>query len=326
MARILVTENIAGEAMDQLRAGEDVAFEPEIWRDPGALAAAAKEAEAIIVRNQTQVTADLIAAAPNLKIIARAGAGLDNIDVAAATEAGVVVSFAPTENSLSVAELALGLMLSLARMIPAADRDTKAGGWNRARFTGVELSGSTLGVVGIGRIGMLVAERARALGMKIVAHDDFVDPEASYIKELEVELVSLEKLLTEADFVTAHVPLTDATRHLFGAEAFSTMKSSAFFINTSRGEVVDESALAGALERGEIAGAALDVRETEPPADSGPLVAFDNVILTPHVGAFSDEAQERVVAAVCRDSAAVLRGEPAEGFFNFPEPRTGSGE
>lgn len=324
MARILVTENIAGPAMDELRKTGDVAFEPDLWRDPAALTAAAREAEAIIVRNQTQVTADVIAAAPKLKLIARAGAGLDNIDVQAATAAGVVVSFAPTENSLSVAELALGLMLSLARMIPAADRDTKGGGWSRARFTGGELSGRTLGVVGIGRIGTLVAERARALGMKIIAHDDFVDPEATHLQELETELVSLEKLLAEADFVTVHVPLTEGTRHLFGKKAFAAMKPSAFLINTSRGEVVDESALASALERGELAGAALDVRESEPPAGGSPLAAMDNVILTPHVGAFTGEAQERVVAAVCRDAAAILRGEPAEGFFNFPVPQTGS--
>ncbi|MCB1234631.1 MAG: hydroxyacid dehydrogenase [Verrucomicrobiae bacterium] len=321
MPRILVTENIAGKAMDELRAGGDVAFEPELWRDPAALAEALREAEAVIVRNQTRVTAELIAGAPKLKIVARAGAGLDNIDTAAASEAGIVVSFAPSENSLSVAELALGLMISLARKISAADRDTRAGGWKRAVFTGGELSGKTLGVVGIGRIGTLVARRARAFGMRIVAHDEFVDPEAPHLRELGARLVTLDELAAESDFITTHVPLTEETRHLFGAKFFAAMKPGAFFVNTSRGEVVDEAALAAALESGHLGGAALDVREVEPPAADSPLGRFDNVILTPHIAAFTDEAQERVVAAVCRDAVSVLRGEPAAGFFNFPEPR-----
>jgi len=309
--------------MDQLRneADLEVIFEPGLWNDPVALTKAIAEADAIIVRNQTQITADLIAAAPKLKIIARAGAGLDNIDTDAATAAGVVVSFAPSENSLSVAELAMGLFISLARNIATADRDIRNGNWNRALFTGSELSGKTLGVVGIGRIGTLVAQRAKAFGMNIVAHDKFVDQNASHYTDLDVSFVELDELLAQADFITVHLPLLPSTRQLFNKELFAKMKSSAFFVNTSRGEVVDETALADALENGIIAGAGLDVRETEPPKTGDPIIVSDKTVLTPHIAAFTNEAQERVVASVCRDAAAVLRGQAAVGFFNFPEPK-----
>ena len=309
--------------MNQLRNESDleVVFEPDLWNDPDALTKAVAEADAIIVRNQTQVTAELIAAAPNLKIIARAGAGLDNIDTDAATAAGVVVSFAPSENSLSVAELAMGLFISLARNIATADKDIRKGNWNRALFTGSELSGKTLGVVGIGRIGTLVAQRAKAFGMNIVAHDKFVDQKASHYTDLDVSFVELDELLAQADYITVHLPLLPSTRKLFNKELFAKMKSSAFFVNTSRGEVVDEAALAEALENGIIAGAGLDVRETEPPTSGDPIIESDKTVLTPHIAAFTNEAQERVVASVCRDSAAVLRGQAAEGFFNFPEPK-----
>jgi len=307
MSRILVTEGVKGAAMDRLREESDlgVVFEPEIWDDPDALTEAVKDAEAIIVRNQTQVTAELIAGAPNLKIVARAGAGLDNIDTDAVTEAGIVVSFAPSENSLSVAELAIGLFLSLARNIPNADQDIRKGNWNRLLFTGSELSGKTLGVVGIGRIGTLVAQRAKAFGMTIVAHDNFVDQNATQYTELDVTFLELDELLGSADFITVHLPLLPSTRHLFTESLFAKMKSSAYLVNTSRGEVVDEIALVNALESGVIAGAALDVRSTEPPAAGDAIVNSDKVVLTPHIAAFTHEAQERVVESVCRDVAAV---------------------
>ena len=323
MHKILVTEAVKGEAMDRLleEEGLEVIYQPELWKDPAALAEAAREAEAIIVRNQTQVTAELIAGAPNLKIVARAGAGLDNVDTDAATEAGVVVSFAPTENSLSVAELAIGLFMSLARNLATAGRDIRDGNWNRAQFTGGELSGKTLGVVGIGRIGTLVAQRAKAFGMSIMAHDKFVDQNASHYKELDVTFVELDDLLAQSDYITVHLPLLPDTRELFNEARFAQMKPSAFFVNTSRGEVVDESALINALNNGVIAGAALDVRASEPPAAGDPIVASEKVVLTPHIAAFTHEAQERVVESVCRDTRAVLRGGAAEGYFNFPEPK-----
>lgn len=323
MSRILVTEAVTGHAMDRLReeADLDVVFEPDIWKDATALAEAVKDAEAIIVRNQTQVTAELIAAAPKLKIVARAGAGLDNIDTDAATEAGVVVSYAPSENSLSVAELAIGMFLSLARNIPRANEDIRDGNWNRALFTGSELSGKTLGVVGIGRIGTLVAQRAKAFGMTLIAHDKFVDQTASRYTELDVSFVELDELLGASDFVTIHLPLLPETRELFNEARLTQMKPTAFLVNTSRGEVVDEAALMRALENGMIAGAALDVRATEPPPEGDAIVNSKLVVLTPHIAAFTHEAQERVVESVCRDASAVLRGGAAEGYFNFPKPK-----
>jgi len=317
---VLVAENIVGKAMDQLRQEHDVAFEPDLWQSPEKLHKRVRDAVALVVRNQTQVTAELIANAPQLKVIARAGAGLDNIDTQAATDAGVIVTYAKQENALSVAELTIGFMLALARQISAADRDTRAGGWNRQQFVGVELSGKTLGVVGLGRIGTLVAWRAKAFGMTIVAHDDFVDPQSDHVRALDARLMTLDQLLAESDFVSCHVPLTEQTRGMFNYSRFCQMKSSSMFLNASRGEVVDEAGLIRALHENQIAGAALDVREKEPPAPS-PLTDFDNVLLTPHIAAFTDEAQQRVVKAICHDVSAVLRGEPTINHSNFSRPR-----
>ncbi len=320
MAEILVSENITGEAMTRLDETHDVAFEPDLWQNVEELARQLHTARAIIVRNQTKVTRELIKAAPNLQIIARAGAGLDNIDTEAASEAGIVVSYTPSENSISVAELVLGFMLTAVRRIPTAWLHTRSGGWNRMQFVGGELFGKTLGIVGLGRIGRLVAERALAFGMTIIAHDEFIDPSSPFVADLGARLTSLDDLLTQSDFVSVHVPLTPDTRNCFSSEAFQKMKSSAWFMNASRGEVVDEAALLQALNEKQIAGAALDVRSKEPPEDNefGKLA---NVILTPHIGAFTNEAQERVVAAVCSDVVAILAGNSAVNAFNFAEPK-----
>ncbi|HUT91831.1 MAG TPA: hydroxyacid dehydrogenase [Thermoguttaceae bacterium] len=320
MTDIVVSENVVGAPMDSLQREFDVRFDPDLWKSPDKLAAAVARAKALVVRNQTQVTADLIRVAENLQIIARAGAGLNNVDVEAASAAGIVVAYTPDENSVSVAELTVGLMLALARRISAADRDTRSGGWARRGFTGSELMDKTLGLVGLGRIGTLTAARARAFGMTIIAHDDFIDPRSPAVRELEARLVPLDDLLAEADFVTCHVPLTETTRGMFDYARFAKMKPGAMFVNTSRGEVVDEEGLIRALQEEKIGGAALDVRGTEPPGPS-PLSEMDGVILTPHIAAFTEEAQHRVVASVCRDVAAVLRGDPAVGYANFPSPR-----
>ncbi len=317
---IIVSENVTGSAMDELRERFDVVFEPDLWNDVPRLKSLLGDTRAIIVRNQTQVTAELMAAAPKLEVIGRAGAGLDNIETDAASEAGVVVTYAPRENSISVAELTIGLMLCLARKIPAAHLDTSEGHWNRKAFTGIELFGKTLGVIGLGQIGTMVAERAQAFGMTIIVHDDYVAPDANHVKELDARLVSLNDLLREADFVTTHVPLTDETREMFNKERFALMKPSAMLINTSRGEVIDEEALSHALQNQQLAGAALDVRSVEPPGQS-PLDKLDNVIFTPHIAAFTEEAQDRVVSTVCSDVTKVLEGKEAENFFNFPLPR-----
>lgn len=319
MPDVLISENITGAAMDALREQFDTVFEPELWRQPDRLLAVIPAFRALIARNQTQLTRALIEAGTRLEIIGRAGVGMDNVDLDAANECGIVVALTPEQNTNSVAELVIGLLLSLARMIPEADRDTKAGGWNRWRFIGTEISGKTLGVVGLGRIGSSTAVKARALGMEIIAYDPYVDPESLRAMEVRARLTSFDEVLTRADYVTAHVPENTETRGMFGAEQFERMKPGAFFINAARGGVVQEAALLQALQAKRIAGAALDVRQQEPAQPS----AFDelpNVILVPHMGAQTHEAQRRVVTAICRDVAAVLRGEEARNFANFSKP------
>jgi D-3-phosphoglycerate dehydrogenase len=320
MPDVLITENILGAAMDTLRNTFDCTFAPDLWQQPDALHAMIGNYKALIVRNQTQVTRELIAAGTNLQVIGRAGVGLDNVDLQAATEHGIVVAFTPEQNANSVAELTIGLLLALARKIPAADRDTKAGGWKRQQFTGSEILGKTLGLVGFGRIGASTANKARALGMDIIAYDPFVDSESLKAMEVRAEMTSLEAVLQRADFVSCHLPATKHTMNFFDDDKFALMKPSAYFINTSRGEVVDEDALLRALQTTQIAGAALDVRAVEPPAAS-PLANFDNVILLPHIGAFTKEGQTRVVNAVCKDVTAVLNGQVAKNFANFSKPQ-----
>jgi D-3-phosphoglycerate dehydrogenase len=320
MSDVVVSENVTGPAMDALRADHSIVYDPDLWKSPDRLKGVLADARALVVRNQTKVTADVIAAAPNLRVIARAGVGYDNIDVAAASAAGVVVTYTPAANAVSVAELALGLMLAFARNIPAAHAHATAGGWNRMQYMGRELAGATLGVVGFGRIGQLTAKRAKAFDMRIVASDAFLKPGAPALATLAAELLPLDELLAAADYVSIHVPLTPETDKLIGAEQLAKMKASAVLINTSRGEVVDETALVAALESKQIAGAALDVRQSEPP-QPGKLEKLPNVVLLPHLGAFTHEAQGRVIEALCRDVRHVLAGRPAEEFVNFSQPK-----
>lgn len=322
MPDILISENIVGSPIEGLKKNFDVAFEPDLWQDPAALAEAVKDVRALIVRNQTQVTAEIVAAAKELLIVGRAGVGLDNIDVDALSQAGVVLNFTPLQNSVSVAELALGMLLGLARKIASGDRHVKDGGWDRRGHTGVELFGKTIGTVGFGRIGFLTAARAKAFGMDVLAYDPYVDPDSLNVAQLRPELVDLDELLERSDYVTCHLPSTKQTKGLLDYEHFCRMKPSAFFVNVARGDVVDEPGLIRALEEGKIAGAGLDVRQAEPP-EAGPLSKMDNVILMPHIGAFTGEAQHRVVAAVARDITAVLNGESASSFVNFGSPRRG---
>lgn len=316
---ILITEQIGGDDVDRLKERFSVVTHPEGWKNLGSISADLETCRALIVRNQTKVTKEVIESAKNLQVIGRAGAGLDNIDVRSASEAGVVVVSTPDQNSLSVAELSIGFMVALARKIVPADRSTKSGQWSRHQFSGSELFGKTLGVIGMGRIGFLTARRARAMGMQILAHDRYVSPDAPSLIETRAELVELADLLARSDFVSCHLPSTPETHHLFNYERFCQMKSSAFFLNLSRGEVVDEAGLLRALNEKRVAGAALDVREVEPPEESG-LSAMDNVILTPHIAAFTREAQDRVNRAVASDVASVLDGAKPLNFVNFPTP------
>src|SRR5579875_3265023 len=267
-----------------------------------------------MVRNQTEVTAELLQAAPELLVVGRAGVGLDNVDVDAAEQAGIVVSFTPDQNAISVAELTIGLMISLARMIPAAHEDTRRGQWNRHLYVGSELYGKTLGIVGAGKIGYLTASRARAFGMKIVACDPYLNRDNVLLGELDAPLLSLDELLARADVVSCHLPASPGTNDLFNAARFRQMKPTAFFINTSRGQVVCEADLIAALKAKTLAGAALDVRAVEPP-QPGELESLPNVIVLPHVGAFTKEAQQRVTRAICEDVARVLEGKPAQNAF-----------
>lgn len=309
MCDILVTEEIAGQALDELTTRFEVVVEPHLWRDTATLTERVSGCRALLVRNQTRVTRELLGGTDRLEVVGRAGAGLDNIDVRAAADAGIVVCYAPDQNALSVAELGMSMLLALSRRLLPAAQSTRSGGWERKAFTGTEIHGRTIGLVGFGRIGFLMAMRARAFGMRVLAHDPFIGPDAVTIVESGARLVSLEELLSGSDVVSCHLPSTPATRDFFDGTRFRMMKPGALFLNLSRGDVVDEGALVEALESGRIRGAGLDVRATEPPAPS-PLDTLDNVLLTPHIAAFTEEAQERVLSAVCRDLAAVLEGRP----------------
>ena len=320
MPDILISENIRGAAVEALRKRFDVSLQPELWKSAGLLAEQVRNCRALMVRNQTPVTAKLLAEAPELLVVGRAGVGLDNIDVKAAEQAGVVIASTPDQNAISAAELTMGMILSLARMIPAADRDTKEGNWNRQNFVGMELFDKTLGIVGAGKIGYLTARRAMAFGMKILAYDPYLSPDNILLSDLRAELVNLDELLSRADVVTCHLPATRETNGLMNSARFSRMKHGALFVNTSRGAVVVEEDLLAALKSGALGGAALDVRVTEPPAVNE-LEGLPNVILTPHIAAFTREAQERVTRAVCEDVARVLDGKPAINAVGSALPR-----
>jgi D-3-phosphoglycerate dehydrogenase / 2-oxoglutarate reductase len=319
--KIVISEDITGDGIDRLKARYDVQTEPDLWKKIPELGAALENADAFIVRNQTKVDASLISRGRNLRVIGRAGAGYDNIDMDAASRAGIVVAYSPEENAVSVAELVLALILSLARKIPGADRSVKAGGWARKKDHGVELAGTTLGILGLGKIGFRVALRARPFGMRLIAHDAFLSGTSLHVTESGAELVSFERLLSEADFLTVHLPLTKETRGLLNASGFARMKKGAFLVNTSRGEVLNEKDLAEALTSGRLGGAALDVREKEPPPKESPLNALENVILTPHTAGLTYEAQEKVIGAMSEDVDRVLQGLPALRFVNFAQPR-----
>lgn len=280
------------------------------------LLSALANANAVLVRSATKMDAEAIAAAPNLKIIARAGVGLDNVDIPAATDAKVLVVNAPTSNIVSAAELAVSLLLAVARNVVPANLALKNGQWKRSQFGGVELQGKTVGIIGMGKIGLLVAQRLAGFDMKFVAYDPYVEIAPS--GGPEIKMVSLDELLAESDFVTIHIPKTPETQGLIDAAALAKMKSTAFVINAARGGVLDESALFDALTAGVIAGAGLDVYATEPCTDS-PLFALDNVVATPHLGASTEEAQEKAGVAVAESVVAAFAGIEVPGAVNSKE-------
>jgi len=312
--KIVVADTLPASALELLRS-DGWTVDARSGRPPDVLAGDLSDADALLVRSATKVDASLMAAAPRLRIIARAGTGVDNVDVEAASARGILVVNAAGANSISVAEHAWALMLALARAIPSADRAMKDGRWEKKAFLGTELRGKTLGVAGFGRIGQEVAQRARAFGMHVIAHDPFIS--ADLAGRFGVELVSIDELCAASDYLTLHLPATADTHHLFNDERFSKCKPGLRLINTARGELVDEAALRRAIEQGIIAGAGLDVFETEPPADWS-LARLPQVIATPHIAASTEEAQELVgteTAATVRD---FLRDGMVRNAVNFP--------
>lgn len=304
--RVLVTEEIADSGLEILReAGHQV--EVRLGMDRAALEDAMAGVSAVIVRSGTQLDAGLIEAAPSLRVIGRAGIGVDNIDIEAATRRGIVVVNAPQSNTLSAAEHTMALMLALSRRIPEADRSMHRGEWKRSSFVGMELADKTLGIIGLGRIGSLVAQRSLAFGMRLLAYDPYVSAERA--RQMSVELVSLDDLCSRADVITIHLPKTPETIGLINKERLALMKPTVRIVNTARGEIIDEEALAAALHDGRIAGAAIDVFSKEPPGPDHPLIGAPNAILTPHLGATTAEAQDKAGKTVAEQVVAVLRGE-----------------
>lgn len=301
---VLLAEELSPATVEAL--GDGFEIRSTNGADRSQLLSALSDVDAVMVRSATQMDAEAIAAAKQLKVIARAGVGLDNVDIKAATQAGVMVVNAPTSNVISAAELTCGHILGLARNIAPANRALKNGEWKRSKYTGVELFEKKLGVIGLGRIGGLVAERMKAFGMEILAYDPYVT--AARAAQLGAKLVDLDVLLAESDFVTIHMPRTPETMGMLGEEAFGKMKKSAFVINVARGGLVDEDALNVALENEEIAGAAVDVFVKEPSTDLE-FFKHDNVVVTPHLGASTDEAQEKAGISVAKSVRLALAGD-----------------
>ena len=301
---VLIAEELSPATLEAL--GPDFEIRHCDGADRAALLPALADADAVLIRSATQMDAEAIGAAKALKVIARAGVGLDNVDVPAATTAGVMVVNAPTSNITSAAELAVGLLLASARNIAPANEALKGGKWKRSAYGGVELLDKTVGVVGLGRIGALVAERLRAFGMQIVAYDPYTTPAKA--AQLGARLVELDELLEISDFITVHLPKTKETIGLIGAAALAKVKPTVHIVNAARGGIVDESALADALREGRVAGAGLDVFAKEPCTDS-PLFAFERCVVTPHLGASTDEAQEKAGVSVARSVRLALAGD-----------------
>ncbi len=313
MPRILVADQLAEDGLERLRRAGEVTVVSKLQE--AELIERIPEFDALVVRSETRVTASVLEAGRKLRVVGRAGVGVDNIDVPAATLKGILVVNAPRGNIIAAAEHTIALLLSLARWVPQADASVKRGEWTRSKFIGTEIRGKTLGVIGLGNVGSEVAKRAHGLEMEVVAYDPVVSVERAEL--FNVELVSLNELLGRADFVTVHVPLVDANRNLLGAPELALMKASARLINTARGGIIDETALLDALKTGRLAAAASDVFVTEPPGNH-PLFALPNFIATPHIGASTAEAQVSVSFDVAEEVAAVLAGELPRFAVNAP--------
>ncbi len=305
---VLIAEELSPATIEAL--GPDFDIRTVDGTDRPALLAALSDAHAVLIRSATRIDAEALAAAPALKVIARAGVGLDNVDIKAATAAGVMVVNAPTSNIISAAELTIGHILSLARHIPAADASLARGEWRRSAYTGTELFEKTVGIFGVGRIGGLIAERLHAFGVRVVGYDPYVTPARA--QQLGVELLSFDEVLAQSDFISVHMPKTPETTGMIGAAQLKLMKPTAYVVNVARGGLIDEDALYDALSTGVIAGAGIDVFTTEPPAEGGPahrLLGLPNIVVTPHLGASTDEAQEKAGISVARSVKLALEGD-----------------
>ena len=314
MARILVADPIAQEGVQRLI---DANHEVDVrtGQKPDALLKAIGDYDALVVRSETQVTAEVINAGQRLQVIGRAGVGVDNIDLDAATHRGIAVVNAPTGNTIAAAEHTMALMLAMARNIPQSDASMRKGEWKRSAFVGVEVRDKALGIIGLGKVGSEVARRARAFEMRLIAYDPYVPQE--YARNLGVELVELPKLLAESDIITTHTPLTDSTKALLGKEQFALMKPGVRIINVARGGLVDEALLEEALQSGKVAGAALDVFSSEPPGDL-PILKDAKAVVTPHLGASTAEAQVEVAIQIADQVLAILENKPALHTVNAP--------
>lgn len=315
--RILICDELHPAALEVFRAG---GYEPEVLAPmtEEELCRVVPGAHAMIVRSATKVTRRVIEAADVLEVVGRAGVGVDNVDCTAATESGVVVMNTPTGNTTTTGELAIALLTAIARHIPRADRGTRSGSWKKQGLMGTELTGKTLGVVGLGRIGRVVASRAQGLCMNVVASDPYLSKTGAPSPVAGVELIELDDLLARSDFVTLHVPITDSTRNLISRERIARMKRGAYLVNAARGGLVDEAALAEALDEGRLAGAALDVLAEEPPSPDHPLLGREDVILTPHLGASSHEAQRNVAVGIAEQIVAYFQEGVAHNSVNAP--------
>ncbi|MDD1716710.1 MAG: phosphoglycerate dehydrogenase [Methanoregulaceae archaeon] len=311
--KVLVSDPLAEEGLAILRASCDVDVRTDLSEEQ--LAAVIKDYEALLVRSGTEVTAKIIEAGKNLRFIGRAGAGVDNIDMEAATRRGIIVANAPEGNTLAATEHTMAMMLSLARNIPQANASLKQKEWKRSKFMGIEMNEKTLGIVGLGRIGREVAKRATALGMRCVGYDPFIGKDRA--AQMGVDALSLEELFRVSDIITVHTPLIKETRHIINEKSIRTMKDNVRIINCARGGIIDEAGLYKGIVSGKVAGAALDVFENEPPFDS-PLLTLEQVIMTPHLGASTVEAQQNVAVSIAKQCIAVLEGGSAKYVVNAP--------
>ncbi len=316
MPKVLVSDPISEAGIEILRKIPNTQVDVKLGLKPDELKAIIGDYDALAVRSETKVTADILASASKLQIIGRAGVGVDNIDVNAATQRGVVVVNSPEGNTLAAAELAVALLLALSRKIPQADASLRAGKWERKKFVGTEIYGKTVGVIGLGKIGRSVAQRMKSFETNIVAFDPFATEEGA--RRIGAELVTLDALLERSDFITIHVPLNNATRGMIGAAQIAIMKDGVRIINCARGGIVDEAALAEAIQSGKVGGAAFDVFSKEPPEADNPLLSLSQNVITPHLGASTEEAQVNVAIDIAIQISEVLQGRSASSAVNLP--------